>query len=199
MSFSLFLDKDTPALASGRTLIKASERQEFETVAALLAETRRLNETSKAEIEMLHQTAQARGFAEGMDKAASEFDVRIAEVALAFDAFREERRNDIAAAAFAAVKAIIGEMKPEKVIIGLVDTSLSRRDSEAPVIIEVAPDMVERLQSHLIDRAYVNVRANDGFGPYDCCLLTPQGRVVANLDVQLDALSDRWGVTDMDA
>jgi flagellar biosynthesis/type III secretory pathway protein FliH len=59
--------------------------------------------------------------------------------------------------------------------------------------------MVERLQAHLVDRTYVTVRANDGFGPYDCCLLTPQGRVVANLDVQLDALSSRWGVTDMEA
>ncbi len=199
MSFALFLDKDTPVFGSGSSLIKAQDRQDFETVAALLGETRRLHETSKAEIEALHQTAEARGYEEGLAIATGEFDARLAELALQFDAFREERRNDIAAAAFAAVKAIIGDMDDERVIMGLVDASLNRRDSEAPVTVEVAPDMVKRLQAHLADRTYVIVRANEAFGPYDCGLLTPQGRIVADLDVQLSALSDRWGVTDTSA
>ncbi len=197
MSFALFLDKNTPAFGSGTSLIKAKDRQDFETVVALLSETRRLNESSKAEIATLHETAEARGYEEGLAKATAEFDSRLAELALQFDAFREERRDDIAAAAFAAVKAIIGDLDDERVIIGLVDASLSRRDSEAPVTIEVAPAMVESLQAHLADRTYVSVRANDAFGPYDCGLLTPQGRIVADLDVQLGALSDRWGVTDI--
>jgi flagellar biosynthesis/type III secretory pathway protein FliH len=198
MTFTVFLDRTSPAFASDRVLIKAHERKDVETAATLLSEVRVLHRESQAEIETLQSSAAARGHAEGMAAVTDAFDAQIAGIIAAFDDFRKERRADIAAAAFAAVKAIIGATDDQTIVNGLVDASLARREGEAPVTIEVAPAVAERLKTHVADRSYVTVRSNETLGPADCVILSPQGRIVADLKVQLNALAERWGVTKPD-
>ncbi len=194
MTFHLILDADTPAIAVGKTIIKANERANFREAVDLLTEVRALRAASADHVEQARSDAYTTGYAAGMAQAEAQIETMLTAITRQFEQFSTDRREDIARAAYAAVRAIIGTLDDEELITRLVATSLARIDSEAPVTVEVAPAAADRLADNLGAMAHVTIRANDALGPTDCTLLGPQGRIVASLSVQMDALSERWGV-----
>jgi type III secretion protein L len=194
MSYTLFHPLNGPALGTSQSVVKAHERQDFTDAAALLNGVRRIKEEADTAI-AAQQAAAAQegrqiGYAEVNDvvgKALAEFARQIAE-------FETERRDEIANAAFAAVRAIIGDLDDEVVLRGLVTASLSRMDGATPITLEIAPSMVAAVESHFAGYPNLAIRANEALGPHDCQLLSVQGRVVADLQLQLDALAERWGL-----
>jgi flagellar biosynthesis/type III secretory pathway protein FliH len=198
MTFHLFLDPQTPALAQSASLIKARDRADFEEAVTLLAEVRAMRAAAGADIEAAHADAEARGYADGLATAEARIEAMLTAVTAQFERFSAERRDDIATAAFAAVRAIIGDLEDESIAAGLVEASLSRIDSEGPVAVDVSPDMASRVALAVGHRPSVTVRGNDALGPHDCHIYAPQGRIVADLSIQMRALAERWGVAATD-
>jgi flagellar biosynthesis/type III secretory pathway protein FliH len=194
MSFTLFLDSQTPALAARHPLVKSAERVDFENATTLLTEVRAMHARTSDDIDAIRTSARAEGYQEGLARAEGQIEAMLVEITKSFDKFSADRRDDIARAAYAAVRAILGGLDDETIVAKLVDASLARLDTEAPVTVEVSPAMADRITAQLSERAHVTVRGNEALGAKDCHIISPQGRIVAGLTVQMDALAERWGV-----
>ena len=194
MTYHIFKTGDYAAIGAAAPLIKASERSEFVSAVALLkaiAELRTAAETeAKGRYETGYQEGMVRGYAEAQEQVAK----LIEDMATRFEAICEERRADVADAALAATKAIIGTLDDVDVAKRLVNQALARIDNGSALTIEVAPAMHARIAAHVAHLAHVKVEAAEGLGPLDCVFQTKTGRILAGLDLQIAALGERWGV-----
>lgn len=194
MTFHLVHADANGLLASDRAVIKRAERIDFTDAAALLEAASAIRDRASAEAEQ----ARAAGRAEGLAEAKVEIETRIAEqvagFAAAVERHAEARRADVAEAAYAAVRAIVGELDDEFLLARIVDRTLARLPTEGPVAIAVAPAMATRLGVHIAALSHVTIAGDPALGSTECHLRTSAGQVIASLDVQLDSLARRWGV-----
>lgn len=194
MSFTLFLDRDVPAVAVRKKIIKAHELADFTEADALLRGVRALKAEAEADIAARRASAETDGRQAGLAEVEATVSEALSALTARIDAFEAERRDEIAGAAFAAVRAVIGTLEDETVLQGLVAASLSRIGEDTALTIEVAPVMLAQISAQLEDHPNIALRANEALGPLDCHIVSPQGRIVADLQLQLDALAERWGV-----
>lgn len=181
-------------LGSDRAVIRADERTAFTDAVALLAAAGEIRDEAAASADSARQAARAEGLAEA-DAAVRELLAgEIAGFADAIERHAEARRADVAEAAYAAVRAILGEIDDAALVTRMVERTLARLPSEAPVTFAVAPEMATALANRLAGHEHVTVVADETLGPTDCHARTAQGGVIASLSVQLDALARRWGV-----
>ena len=194
MTYHIFKTGDDAAIGAATPLIKASERSEFVSAVALLkaiAELRTAAETeAKGRSETGYQEGMARGYAEAQEQVAK----LVEDMATRFEAICEERRADVADAALAATKAIIGTLDDVDVAKRLVNQALVRIDNGGALTIEVAPAMHAQIAAYVAHLDHVKVEAAEGLGPLDCVFQTKTGRILAGLDLQIAALGDRWGI-----
>lgn len=182
-------------ILNGRSaLIKASDRVAFAQAHALLAETSRIKG------DMLDRSAAARdeayreGLTKGYEQVQGYFLSKLDEMAAALAQHEQERRASIADAAMAAVRMMIGDLGAGDIVPGLAERALDRMGEDSRYSVEVAPDHVEAVATRLAGREGVAVEANSALGPLDCVVRTSTGRVIANLDTQIETLAQRWGV-----
>jgi flagellar biosynthesis/type III secretory pathway protein FliH len=190
--FALLPVGGVQTLISDSPLIKRSEREEFQSAAALLQAADKLrNDAAEAT-----EAARSEAYAAAADKAAADFTQTIKSELQKFaaDLAREKdaRRDDIAEAAFGAVKAILGEMDDTQMMQAMVTKTLSNLENQEVLSVQLSPDIAAAIGS--LDG--INVIAEPTFGPYDCCVITADSRIVANLSVQLETLAKRWGVAE---
>ncbi len=194
MTYHLVHSDRNTLLASDRAVIKRAERVDFADAVALLHAAAAIREQAQADA----SAARLAGHAEGLAEARAEADAHVAEQIAAFAEAVEQqeqaRRADIAEAAHAAVRAIIGELDDEAILPRMVERTLARLPAEGPVSVSVAPAMAECLAARLGDLSHVAIVAEPALGPTDCVMRTSAGQVIASLSVQLDALAKRWGV-----
>jgi flagellar biosynthesis/type III secretory pathway protein FliH len=194
MSFTLFHDLGGPAIATPRKVIKAHERQSFANAVDMLQTIRLLKEEAEADI----ATRSSAAAAEGRQQGYSEITDIVSDAVKGFAAqvadFENQRSDEIANVAYAAVRAVIGDLDDETLVRGLVAASLARIEGGAAMTLELAPTMAERIAPDFADHPHITIRGNETLGLHDCQLLSPQGRIVADLKLQLDALAQRWGV-----
>lgn len=194
MSFYLAYADDRVILDSRRSIVKARERVAFSDSIAILAETKRLRDQALADASAARQDGQLAGLNEAQTEARQTVAAGLAELAAAIEAHAETRRTDIAEAAFAAARAIVGELDESDTMHRVVDRTLTRLDTETPVTIEVAPSLAASLREHVTERKHVTITENPDLGPTDCHIMTASGRIIASLSVQFDALAARWGL-----
>ncbi len=182
-------------ILNGRSaLIKASDRAAFAEAHALLAETSRIKG------DMLDRSAAARdeayreGLTKGYEQVQGYFLSKLDEMSAALAQHEQERRASIADAAMAAVRMMIGDLGAGDIVPGLAERALDRMGEDSRYSVEVAPDHVEAVATRLAGREGVAVEANPALGPLDCVVRTSTGRVIANLDTQIETLAQRWGV-----
>jgi flagellar biosynthesis/type III secretory pathway protein FliH len=194
MTYHMIITSDRAMMGSSTPLIKASERIAFCSAADMLVATQDLHSAAQAEIDAARAAAFDAGFAAGRAAALDHVAGLITQAAAQINTACTERREDIASAALAATRAIIGDIGDEQVARALVTRALSRIESHAPVTIDVAPAMYDRIAQTVAHLPHVSVAANAALGALDCTFLTENGRVIAGLDVQMTALAQRWGV-----
>lgn len=194
MSFHLVLADDNALLTSDRPVIKRSDRVNFSDALALLHETTALRDRARDEADNARNAARLEGLTEARLASHEAMATGLTEIARAIDTHAEGRRADIAGAAFAAARAIIGDMDDTDVMQRIVDRTLARLDGDKPVTIEVAPALVAALAEHTARLDHVTVSENRDFGPTDCHIHSAQGQIVASLSIQFDALAARWGL-----
>lgn len=196
MSYHIFNSGDqTTMIGVATPIIKASQRHEFASAVELLRAVTDLKIAAEAETHTRLEAGYAEGMARGYAEAQEQVAKLIEDMAKRFEAICEERRSDVADAALAATKAIIGALDDTDIAKRLVTQALARIDNGGALTIEVAPAMQPSIADHVAHLAHVKVEAVEELGALDCIFQTRTGRVLAGLDVQLSALGDRWGVT----
>ncbi len=198
MSFHLAYADDGALLDSSRPVVKAHQRTAFADAVAVLAETKHLRDRALAEAEIARDNGHRVGLDEAIAEARHAVAAGLADFAAAIEAHAETRRSDIAEAAFAAARAIVGELEESETMRRVVDRTLARLDTETPVTIDVAPALAGDLRAHLAALTHVSITQNPDLGPTDCHIMTASGRIIASLSVQFDALATRWGLNDAD-
>jgi flagellar biosynthesis/type III secretory pathway protein FliH len=194
MTYHIFKANDQNVIGAATPIIKAAERSEFTNAVALLQAVTDLRNAADAEAQSRGEIAYQQGLARGYADAEAKVAKLIQDMAERFEEVCDQRRSDVADAALAATKAIIGALDNADVTKRLVTQALVRVDNGAPLVIEVAPAMASHIVEHVALLPHVKVEAVDALGPLDCIFQTNTGRVLAGLDLQITALGDRWGV-----
>lgn len=175
-------------------LIRAADADPIQTAAGMLQEAAADRTRAQDEAEAQRQAAEAEGRAAAFAEARAEVAETVAEWTRQVDTALDARRADIAAAALAATRAIIGTFDEEAVVARLADGVLGRAGADEHVVLTVASGQADPLRERLGDRAHLEVREDPAVGRYHCTLATADGVVVAGLPTQLAALADRWGL-----
>lgn len=194
MTYYVFNVGGQAVIGAETPLIKASERSEFTCAVSLLQAMTELRTAAEAEAKSRAETAYQEGLAQGYAEAQAQVAKLIENMAERFEAVCVERRADIADAALAATRAIIGGLDDSDVAKRLVNQALARIDNGSALVIEVAPAMQPLIAAHIAHLTHVRVEAVEALGPLDCVFQTKTGRILAGLDLQIAALGDRWGV-----
>jgi flagellar biosynthesis/type III secretory pathway protein FliH len=194
MTYHIFSVCGQTVIGTETPLIKAGERSEFASAVLLLQAITELRTEAEAEAKDRSETAYQEGLTQGYAEAQAQVAKLIENMAERFEAVCEERRADVADAALAATRAIIGGLDDSDVAKRLVNQALARIDNGSALVIEVAPAMQPLIGAHVAHLTHVRVEAVDALGPLDCVFQTKTGRILAGLDLQIAALGDRWGV-----
>lgn len=194
MSFHLVHADAATLLASDRPVVKRAERVDFTDAVDLLRAAAAIREQALAETEAARREGHRQGFEAARGQAEEHLADRIAAFAAAIDRYEDARRGDIAAAAHAAVRAIVGELDDADLVPRVVERTLARLSGEGPVTVLVAPGLADPVAARLDGLAHVTVAADPGLDALDCVVRTSAGQVIASLSVQLDALAKRWGL-----
>ncbi|MGB7418503.1 MAG: hypothetical protein WA918_04940 [Erythrobacter sp.] len=194
MSYRLYMRGSAAALFGESPVIQAEEARLFSNAAALLEEALRL----KADTVRARDCAIEEGRATGRCEVWQERDVFVAEAigtALCdLTANIDALRDDIAQLALLALGHILGDLPDDIKIAALAAKAVDHLDIDRIEAIHVAPALTEKVAAHLPPAVASRVEANQGLTTGDCVLLTRSGKVIANLDVQLDKLAERWQV-----
>lgn len=194
MSFHLLIG-DTALLGGASARIAADEREAFANAHALLARATERAAGVDEQVAAARADGERRGWQEATDTAAAEIAARIAELAAELAEEAAQRRREIADAAFAGARAIIGALDPDDAGVRLALHALSQVPADEQVTVACPPAIAAALGAALADRPNVTVAPRGDLAPLEVELLSGNGRVVAGLEVQLAALAERWGVT----
>jgi flagellar biosynthesis/type III secretory pathway protein FliH len=194
VTFHLIHADDATLLSSERAIIKRGDRAEIFAAADALRSARDIRAKAKADSEMLREQARAEGLAEADTTVRAMMTEAIGELAETVDQHLAARRREIAEAAYAATRAIIGELDDTELVQRLVDRALKQIDGKAPLTIEVAAALRDAVAVHLAGNDHVQVVAGQGFHLTDCRIMSGKGIIVASLSVQIEALAARWGI-----
>lgn len=179
-------------------LIKKNERAKFADAVALLREASEISDGAEAALESARQEAWAQGYAEGCAAAQNDLNTALRTFIEAVIAVEKLHAANVAEAAYAATVAMIGEME-DSTVAGLIATQVIAKQKERDGIsILVSTDNHARLTSSQQDMESLAVVANPDLGPTDCHVITANGRIIADLTIQLAVLRDRWGIEDKD-
>lgn len=197
MTFALQAGDHVVTSPSG--LLKADDRTVFSDALSLLEEARAVRDKAAADAEL----ARVRGYAEGRETGLATVEdhlaTSIADLARGIDEELAARRADIAAAALAAARAIIGTFDEAEGTARIAARAVDRVAAGESIVIAVAPRTASAVGEAMKDRPHVTIREDPDAGPLDCVVHTANGRIIASLSLQLEALAARWGVTDAGA
>ena len=182
------------AVALHSPLVRARDAAALRTSADLLAEAEAVLARAQAEADAVRAAAEAEGRRTALAEAEATVRETVGALTERVDDALAERRADIAAAALAATRAILGAFDEAEIVSRLADGVLSRKADDERVVVRVAPAHAAALTERLADRPFITVQADPAAGPFACALATADGTTVADLPVQLAALAERWGV-----
>lgn len=178
------------AVISDSALIKRSERQDYETAAALLSAASKIRADSANAATLAHSEA----YADAAEAARAEFthslNTQLQNFSVDLERDKEARRTDIADAAFAAIKAILGEIGNAEMMQAMVAKTLSNLEKQEVLSVHVSPV----ISAAIAPLNGIEIISDPAFGPYDCRVVTAESRIIASLSVQLDTIAKRWGI-----
>jgi flagellar biosynthesis/type III secretory pathway protein FliH len=199
MAFHLIHADGRSLLASDRPLLRAAERQPVEEAATLLDEVRDWHDRQGDALAAARAVAAAEGRQAGEADGRAAFATAIATLTDQAQADALRRDEDIAALALAALRQMIGALPDETVMSGVARRAVETLGSRGPVLVEVSEAMLPHVERAFADRpspVEVAVRAQEGLTDDQCRLTAPDGRIVADLDVQIQSFATRWEVAD---
>jgi flagellar biosynthesis/type III secretory pathway protein FliH len=181
-------------IATSSPLIKGHERAQFVDALSLLDAARTQAAAIDAEVISARQQARDEGFAQGLAEAEACIASEIGKLTEAQSMIRAEHEARVAEAAFAAVTAIIGTMDESDIVNRIVTNQLAAKAQTDRLRISVAPQMVSALAAQISCYEGCELVADPDLTTTACRLTTGDGRIVADLSLQLATLRQRWGL-----
>ncbi|MEL6878271.1 MAG: FliH/SctL family protein [Pseudomonadota bacterium] len=186
----------------GDALVRASSARigreqvgDFRESAALLDQAKSIAARAADDAEQ----ARREGYRDGREQALAEVREVLADCVaylqsqIADEDARRERATSIAA--MEAVEQLIGARDDAHIVTGLVRESLHRSGAK-PIRLSVAPQWVEAVRSNLGDHSPDIISGDPALDPMGCRIEVEGGRIIADLEKQLSALRERWGLSE---
>ncbi len=177
-------------------LIKANERIQFVESHSLLAAAKGTAAQIGANNEIAQTQGYDAGFAQGLADGEARLISEIAKLSEALAAIRIDHEARVAEAAFAASTAIIGTLDDADIVRRIVANQLATRTESDAIRITVAPQMAAAVSEQLAGNQNVEIVADADLAGTDCRMMTGDGRIVADLSLQLETLRHRWGLAE---
>ncbi|MCI4592611.1 hypothetical protein MOK15_21375 [Sphingobium sp. BYY-5] len=199
MAFHLIHADGRSLLASDRPVLRASERQPIDEAAMLLDTVRDWHERQGDALAAARATAAAEGRQAGEEAGRAAFAAAIADVSEQAQVDALRREEDIAALALAALRQMVGVLPAGERMSGIARRAVEALGSRGPVRIEVSATMLPYVERAFADQPStvdIAVRAQEGLADDQCRLTAPDGRIVADVGVQIQSFATRWEVAD---
>lgn len=199
MAFHLIHADGCSLLASDRPWLRGSERAPVEEAVALLRAVRELHDRQDQALAQARMHAAIEGRLIGEEEGRAAFATAVADLTQQAMADAERRDADIAALALAALRQMIGGLPDEELMAGIARRAVEAQGTRGPVVVELSPSLLPHVERAFADRpstVEVTLRAEDGLSDDQCRLTTPDGRIVADVGVQIASFEQRWEVGD---
>ncbi|WP_336970733.1 FliH/SctL family protein [Sphingobium aromaticiconvertens] len=199
MAYQLIHSDSHTLLASDSPLIRADERSRVEDAIALLKDIRGMRDGQSAAVAQAQADARILGWKEGEAAGRAAFADAVAELVQRASDWRSEQQAQIADLALAALRQIVGAIEPADLMVGIARRAVEAAGGQGPMVVELAPTMEDAVRTRLAAQpvpAEVDIRGDPALAEDQCRISGPDGRIIADLGVQLAALEQRWEVTD---
>ena len=226
MAFHLIHADGRSLLASDKPLLRDQERAPITEAVALLDAVRGWHDRQAQALAEAREAAAAEGRRTGEEEGRAAFAEAIvalteeaqADAAAALflglavvaavvagptivvvvaDAAR--RDEDVAALALAALRQMVGALPAEDRMAGIARRAVEALGSRGPILVEVSAAMQPHIARAFADRpssVELAVRPREGLTDDQCRLTAPDGRIVADVGVQIQSFAARWEVAD---
>jgi flagellar biosynthesis/type III secretory pathway protein FliH len=201
MSYYLLHSDGQALLASDRPIVKAKERPALDDAFTLLD---RLREEAARRSEVaatVEHEARERGYREGHAAGQAAFARAIADLAVQAEAHRQTEEAEIASLALAAVRQIAGQVGDAAMMQGVALRAVQAVAPQGSVIVDVPPSIAAQVEAGLASAEEghsITVRIDPSLGERQCRVSGPNSRIIADLDRQIDELSERWKIDHVD-
>jgi flagellar biosynthesis/type III secretory pathway protein FliH len=187
-------------LATGRPVLKAGEQPALRDSFQLLARLREADAARETSAAMAERDARERGWQAGFAEGQRAFAEAVAEIAAQAARHRDAREAEIASLAVAALHKMVGMIGDEIMMAGIAQRAVAAVTSRGPILVETSEAMCGGIEAALAgqEAEEVNVRVDPALGDRQCRITAPDGRIIADLDLQLDALEKRWETAHVD-
>lgn len=199
MAFHLIHADGRSLLASDRPLLRDQERAPITDAVALLGAVRGWHDGQAQALAEARDAAAAQGRRTGEEEGRAAFAEAIATLTEQAQADAARRDEDLAALALAALRQMVGALPAEDRMTGIARRAVEALGSRGPILVEVSAAMQPHVERAFADRPSsvdVAVRAREGLADDQCRLTAPDGRIVADVGVQIQSFAARWEVAD---
>lgn len=177
--------------------IAKSDVAAFRSSAELLATAKALRHDAAIAAQQAETAGYERGQQQALEDMRDALGEALAALAKGFAAENERRERATAAAAMQVVERLLGQLDGTLIITGLACEALHKAGA-GRVTVAVAPEWTAAVRERLAGHADLTVEAVPALGRFACRIASHDGQIIADLDTQLAALRDRWGLTDRD-
>lgn len=199
MSFCIVHDDGKTLIATERRLIKAGERAILDDACALLARARDIEEQMRLRHAEAERDAKACGLQEGHEEGRRAFVAAIERLLRDVRNHRLAEEREIAVLALAALRRMIDDIGDEAMMMGIARRAVSAAASGGGTIVHVAPELRDAVAAAVEpEGAGIAVRSDPALSLHECRVMTGEGRIIADLAVQLAAIEGRWSMADVD-
>lgn len=192
----LLIEQGDTLLATDRPIVKAPERPVLNDAIALLREVRDQRAAEIAAALFAREQAEREGHAAGVESGRRAFAEAVARLSAQTVAHHRREEAEIAQLALAALRHMVAGLGDEAMMAGIARRAVAAVMPAEQVLVETSEAMLAPVTAALGDHEAsegVTVRADPALGDRQCRITAADGRVIADLDVQLAALEERWG------
>lgn len=197
MAFHLIYSDSHSLLASDSALIRTADHGALKDAATILAAVSAARAQQENALAAAHAEATAAGRASGETAGRAAFADAIAALVQQVEDDRDRREEEVATLALAALRQMVGTLGEPALMGGIARRAVEAVGATGPVVVVVSPAMaapVGEALATLPAHVTAELRPDERLADDQCRLTGPDGRIIADLPVQLAAFEQRWEV-----
>lgn len=194
MTFYLLHHDEKNLLATDHPIVKADDHRVFGDALSLLERLHQLQAGNRRAAEEAEAEARERGIAKGLHAGKSEFVQAIADLSRQVAQHRERVEQEIASLALAALRLMVASIGDEAMLAGITRRAVAAVIPAGHILVEASPAMcpaINRALTPLDEGSRITLQPDPALSDHQCRVTAPDGRIVADLDVQMDAIAQR--------
>jgi type III secretion protein L len=201
MTFYLVHRDGKALVATDRPILKMRDADRLADAAALLTRADTLETQAARRRDEAEREARQQGFAQGTEEGRRAFVSAVADLTGQVEAWRQDQERQVAALALAALRHMIDDIGDEAMMAALALRAAGSVSAGSEAQVHVAPELVEMVTAALAEEEGtrdIPVRADPNLARHECRVVTNDGRIIADLSVQLAEIEKRWSLTHVD-